>query len=80
MSTATEATIYELHARDEKVAKAIAVLDQRKNKLGWSDDVLLAAVQRFTSKAWNYDRAGRQVRVLRWRTGGDKPEAFPDIA
>lgn len=28
-------------------------------------------------KAWNYWRDGRTVQVLLWKSGGDKPEAFP---
>lgn len=30
-------------------------------------------------KAFNYWREGRELQVIRWRSGGRSPEAFPKI-
>lgn len=35
-------------------------------------------VHAYTIKAWNAYRNGEQLKVLRWRAGGAKPEPFPE--
>ena len=44
------------------------------SKSGWNQRYIAA----ITIKAWNAYRAGEEIGLLRFRTGGAKPEAFPE--
>lgn len=51
------------------------LLDDRKSKRKMSSLYRVA----LTIRAFNYERRGQVVKSLRWRTKGQKPEAFPTI-
>jgi len=50
-----------------------------RNAYNRKSDLKIEEILALVIKAWNSKRTGTKVRQLRWRSGGEKPEPFPNI-